>query len=238
MEESFPNDTFNNIGAIIFYKKEIDINKLEKIFNIVLNNNDAFRIRIGYDNGKYYQYKGEYSNKHFKILNFKDDREGYEKWHKEHIKENLFKCDEELFRVTFVIRYDGVLASSVLVHHLIADAYSLVSIMYSQVLNYVYLDNIESKYNSYFDFLETESEYLNNSKRFLKGSLYWNEKFKNFSGENIYQGKISDDLQGGILTKDIGMELTEKINTFCKDNNITASNDEEGIAEVIEKFVI
>lgn len=23
MEESFPNDTFNNIGAIIFYKKEI-----------------------------------------------------------------------------------------------------------------------------------------------------------------------------------------------------------------------
>ena len=33
MEESFPNDTYNNIGALFFYKKKVEIEELQKFFN-------------------------------------------------------------------------------------------------------------------------------------------------------------------------------------------------------------
>lgn len=224
MEESYPKDSFNNIGGLILFRDKFDFTFLQETINDILEKNDVFNLRISVKDGEYYQYRVEYEPRQFTILDFTNNAVAYQKWCSEIMQEPLYFMDCELYRVKLFIHPDGRYGHAFIMHHLLADAYSFISIYLKSLLFKLYFNNNKLETYSYIDYVTKEQEYLNNSVRFQKDCTYWNEKVKEFCGENAFPGQISGNLESSSYNVNLGKECTEIINSFCVNHGIYPYN--------------
>lgn len=221
VEQLNPNTTINNIYGTLSIKKSLDLNILKNAINKIIENNDALRIRIDEIDSKPMQYIHEFEYEDLPVY-FIDANE------KEKIQNIIRTISLEHINILNNKLYDFRIIYSptevtlcVKMHHLIADAWSMAQ-LFVEHLNYFYekLENhlIAEPKPSYISYIEKNNNYIN-SEKFTKDKLFWENYVSDLNCENQYH--IPKQKKCNRKTKSLGNDLYDKINKYCKTNNIT-----------------
>ncbi|MBU3179085.1 hypothetical protein KPL47_22575, partial [Clostridium estertheticum] len=226
MENYYSNDTFNNISGVLVFKNNISKTTIEKAVKTLICNNEAFRLRITQKDGQYYQYISKFKPKNLEYEDFKDNVETYKHWINNEKNQYLFKYDEDLFVAKLFRTPEGDNSIILTTHHLIHDAYSLISVFSNKLLDYIY-NNIEQSGDlvsySYKRYVDNEEVYLKSDK-FDKDSVFWNRKISEYGGVALYGNGYNNDLKAGTIVYDLGEAFTRKMKKYCSENKISIFN--------------
>ena len=180
LTEQFYSDTcINNICGTAIIKDKIDFALLEKSINILIQNNDSFRLRLDIVDNQVKQYLSSY--RPFKVdvvdVSSKEDLHCLESslMEKQFLLYNSRLFEFKMFR--FAEGNGGFMAN---IHHLISDSWTLGLLSKEVVRIYsCLLKNEEITFSnefSYIDYINSEREYLKSDK-FIKDKEYWNNIF-------------------------------------------------------------
>ncbi len=250
-EEFYKGTSIENIAGTANIANKVDFEKFIKAINIFIEKNDSFRLKFINENNIIKQYVDEFKNFSFDIISVNDEKD-VKRIEKELAETPLEILNSFLFKFKLFKYPDGRGGFVIVLHHLIADAWSC-GIIISEIIN-IYDDLLENKdislepAPSYIDYIEAENKYLN-SEKFEDDKKFWNNLFPTVpevatipslaSGKN----KISSAAKRKLFT--IPSETMELINAFCKENKISAFNFFMGIFSVylsrvsgLDNFVI
>ena len=230
-EQFYKNTAVNNICGTAIIDSVLDFDALNQAINTVVKENDIFRLVLTKKSGEIKQFKAEYKETNFEVIDIKD-------------KSEVCKIEDALMKKAFnllesdlyefkMFRFENGCGGFLLnVHHIISDGWTLglvcrkIMKAYSNIkTNEVSDENIEY---SYLDYAESENEYINSTK-FLKDKTYWEELF---SG-NINPAILPSDNQeksaelsclGERLSFSISKAKMKLINEYCVKNKITVFN--------------
>lgn len=216
------NSPLHNIGGCLKISKSINVEKLKETINIVINKNEALRLRFTEKDGQPVQYISDFKEELIDFLdfsNFDQPQIEYEKWSKS-IFEKAFKLENSKLYYFGIYKINereyGILLN---IHHIISDGWS-ISLIEKQICE-IYSKLVkneticQNEYYSYIDFIKEEKEYLN-SDRFAKNKSFWNEKFNSVPEEFLYN--TSNSLEGKRESFNIGNDLSKKISRFVEDS--------------------
>lgn len=170
----FKNTSVQNIGGYMIFEKRIEYDILNKAFNRLLENADALRIRIVGKNNEAIQEFKEYKYEPLENAGVIDDiDEKCNQW-----MTTPFNIYDKLYAFRY-FEYTGKCGLSIILHHLISDAWS-IALVVSKMVEYYneFLNNesVESSIPSYSLFLDKEQEYFNSDK-YKKDMDFWNDRF-------------------------------------------------------------
>lgn len=224
-EKFYPNTSIGNICGTFFIDEELNVEILEKTINFFIKNNDALRAKITLVNGEPFQYIEPYKELKFKQINFSNENE-FEEYKIAFSKQTFSLIDAPLFKFEIFKLKNGKGGYILCAHHTICDAWSLKLLLnksreyYSKLLKKLPLE--EENQNSYIDFVKSEKVY-ENSEKYLKDKAYWEDIFSsipeniNFSESNY----TKDITKANRFVVKLSLELSDKINKFCKDKKIS-----------------
>jgi amino acid adenylation domain-containing protein/non-ribosomal peptide synthase protein (TIGR01720 family) len=180
----------SNIGYLIQFKGEYDLNLLAQAIKYVVKANDSLLLRFkftGADKGEPVQYIPEYEEIPVEIIEAESEEELYKKIEKIH-RERFditakFHCSFVVFSINKKIC--GFFEKA---HHMVADGISAIIVARETIETYQKLANKEfkeiSKEISYLDFIEAEKQFIG-SEKYNKDKEYWLQRFDDFEGEEI-----------------------------------------------------
>lgn len=179
MQSIYHDTGLYNIAGSVDIFADTSIEKLEKALQHIIQNNDAFYIRIDNQDGNAVQYFSEFENGNVDYFDFsgEDDPHSYcMMWQKEESKKPFKFYNSPLYYFA-VYRIDEThIGYYVKIHHIIADGWSL-KLMAEQIAQY--LDGNLGTAANRFSFRESipqESSYLQ-SLRFIRDKNFWNDMF-------------------------------------------------------------
>jgi len=214
-------------GGTLFFKTKLDFKSLEKAVNILIENNDAIRIRIVDQQNKLMQYIAPYEYYKMDFVDFsgKTDEEVHKiitRW----METPFCLYDSNLFDIKLVRMNNGDEGGFLKFHHIISDAWS-VSLFCSQVMKiYKSLINKEqfNLYNVYYvNFIESEREYFS-SPKYQKDAEFWKEKFKMKPNLCFIKHGVTHAIHDSAAKREsflLDEKDTSRVNTFCKNNRIS-----------------
>ncbi|HCC07991.1 MAG TPA: hypothetical protein DEP72_07555 [Clostridiales bacterium] len=221
------NTPVNNIVGSVKYEKDMDIDLLEKSINILIQKNDAFRIRIIEKEGQPLQYIKEYEYEKIRIMDFTGytDEKEEETINKE-VQKPFNIMDSKLYDFAILMYNDGSKGFYINAHHMITDAMSMAHIGSRITEIYVIISSDDEKqeilYPRYTEFIEKQTEYKI-SKRFDKDKEYWSKKFETFPEftelKNYNTEKVS--LKSGRNIYKVPRHLTKAFHHYCKTHGVT-----------------
>lgn len=231
-EKFYKNTSVNNVCGTAIINEAVNFEVLQKAVNIVVKENDNFRIQLIQDKGEVKQYIKAYEPIDFKIVDIKtkSNLENYEKALARkpfNIYEDKYLFCIKIFRLEN--NFGGFIVN---IHHIISDGWSLGLIsrkimkVYSELLNKTYEEKEESQ--TYFEYAENQKDYINSSK-FEKDKLYWKDLF----GKKINPAILPPDTGntghevscvGERLNFTISKSKMKQIIQFCQNNQITVFN--------------
>ena len=232
-EQYYSGTTINNICGTSIINSTLDFELLKKAINIVIKNNDSFQIHFKLENNNLKQFLSDYNYQNIEIIDIPD--ESYVSEIEKNVQKkkfDIFSQDNiyefKIFR--FSNNHGGFLLN---IHHLLADSWTLGLVCRQIIEKYVSLLNnevtdLEKKSPSYFDYINDEKEYLNSDK-FIKDEQYWLSVFNTIPNSAIIPSKNSCPTNeinccAKRNSYTISKDEMEKINIFCKDNNISTFN--------------
>ena len=231
MIEQFYNGTnINNICATVTINKDVDIEKLNKAINKMVQNNESFGLNFRIENGEIKQYFTEIKDVEFECFNLKG---------KEEVKKLAKETAEELFDIEgkklFVFKLykleNGYGGFVIMTHHLISDA-GTMSIITKEIIDTYYKlicgEPIKETEYSYKQYIVDEKEYIESSK-FTKAKQYWLENFSTIpevASIPVISKSSHEDSFGKSEREEfvINEELLGKISQFCTENKISNFN--------------
>ena len=226
-EQYYKNTAINNICGSILIEESVDLSILAQAINKFIETNDSFKLRIKIINGIPNQYFIENKIYDFEIFNFnnideiKNQAQAMVNTPFEILESQLF--DFRLFKLP-----NGFGGFIINAHHIISDAATFGMIGKEVMSNYSKLKNCEelvSKSFSYSDYIKSEQEYFS-SPRFEKDKIYWNELFSDLP--EVVSIPFSKNENNSIVANRIefmfNIDLLNRINEFCKINNISLYN--------------
>ena len=228
-EQYYENTTINNICGSLLIEENVDLNILNKAINVFIRNNDSFKLRFQQNGTELLQYfaKDKYIN--FDIIDIKNENQ-IEFFAKKIVNTKFDIIDSRVFDFKLFKLPSGFGGFIVNVHHIISDAATFSLIGTEIVQNYSKLiknDIIPDKTYSYIDYINDEKAYLESS-RFEKDVSYWNEILSKLpdvatipSNKSIHK---QNDFKANRIEYSFKSNLVEKINNFCKQNNISTFN--------------
>ena len=211
-EQYYTNSNINNICGTAIISCKINFNILEKAINIVIKNNDSFRIKFKKKNNSLEQYLTDYSFTPIELVNLNS-------------VDNVKKLEDTLLHKVFnlekntyefkMFKFPDLTGGFLLnIHHIVSDAWTLgltcrkIMQAYSNLLN-----NIEETYNekqSYIEYLNTENLYLN-SEKFIKDKEYWEKKYSNIPNLiNLPNSKNNSELSFSCEGNRISFVMSKK----------------------------
>ncbi|OGO87287.1 MAG: hypothetical protein A2Y24_05990 [Clostridiales bacterium GWE2_32_10] len=224
------NTSVNNIVGTVKYEKEMDIEKLEKAINILIEQNDALRIRVIERDGQPFQYIKDYTYEKIRILDYTGytDEQMEEAINSEAQKIfELFELvDTTLYDFAVVVYNDGRKGVYFKGHHFITDAMSIVNVCSKLTTIYSTLSREEELKSvgtfSYIEFIKREEEYKN-SKRFQKDKEYWLKKFETFPEFTELKAYNAEraDLKAGRNEYKVPKHLTKAFHEYCASHGVT-----------------
>ena len=179
-EKFFSGTSIAGISATVRLKTPIDFSVLEQAINLVIENNDSMRIRVCMVDNEPRQYVAPHE---FNKLEIRDFTAGGESdlyaWNIAMTRTPIFAEDENLYRFVLLKIDSNTCGYFVMLHHLISDAWSMITIG-NEIMRY-YLELQKGRADrtqkpSYLEYLEKENAYIN-SERYKNDAAFWREQF-------------------------------------------------------------
>ena len=228
-EQYFKGSSINNICGVAFIHEVVNFDLLKKAINLVVEHNENFNIRLCMENNEIKQYVADYFPFDIEIVNVLTDEDLVNvenNFVKQVLDTNSKLFDFKLFR--FPNGSGGFIPN---LHHLISDSWTLGLIAKEVVGTYANLvDGKEPDFSvvsSYSNYIEAEKEYIESDK-FKKDKVYWNSIFDTIPEPASIPAKKSDmdtfSCEASRITCTIPKEITESIQNFCKNANVSVFN--------------
>lgn len=227
-ENFYPNTSINNITATAIIQDRINFALFCDAINIFVEKHDSFRLKVILQDGEPKQLVESFSPISFNIASVHSDKDVENLANKmaNYVFDisNSMLCKFQLFK--FPDGHGGIV---LLVHHLIADAWSCGHFI-SEIID-IYdslLDNknIEIESFSYTDYIASENEYID-SPKFEKDKAFWMETFLNvpeLATIPSINGKDDFSTKAKRKTFKLPKETIDVISNFCKANKISLYN--------------
>lgn len=232
-EHFYKNTSINNICGTALINANLDFNVLKKAINLLVKNNDSFRIRTQTIQGETKQYVVEFEEFDVEIIDLNDESEV------ETVEKNLmkkrFSLDDGSNLYEFkIVRFKNNSGGFILnIHHFISDAWTLglvsrnIMKYYEAIINNTLEDN-ENIQETYVDYAENQSVYFNTPK-FIKDKKYWNDLYETIPESATLP---SDNTENTMALSCLGERLNfsipktkmKLIQEFCAQNKITVFN--------------
>lgn len=220
------NSDINNISGILIIKdRKFDKDTYTKTINLLVKNNQSFRMRIVLEKDVPKQYFENYKFFQPEIVDLsqKSKKQIDEYLEKEYHKPmNIF---EKLYEFKAIKFSDDVGAIFYRFNHIIGDAWSLIKMGTDAAK---YYEDIYKKANQnynenpdYTEFIESEKKYLQSDK-YKNDKEFWQNYLSGFRDPVIIKDinkKISNESRRYIVK--LNKKITSKINDFCKENRIS-----------------
>ena len=228
MEFYYSDTNICNICASGLIKENINIDLLKKAVNMVVRNNDSFRIQLTLENSNPMQYLVAYEPFDMDVVNV-SSMEDFRDLENSMVKEKFTLLNSPLFKFKLALFPNGYAAVILNIHHIISDSWSLgitikeiVNIYHSLIKKEEYV----SPTFSYIDFINSEKNY-EDSKKYLKDKEFWKNYLSDFS--NVVSipsisrktNNISTSRKASRSTYYIDSNLMSKINEYCKSNKLS-----------------
>ena len=153
----FPEETFQNIGGYVIFNQHVSMDRLNEAYNILLKQYDAYRIRLTKRDGSYGQYIVPYEPETLELQEFTGREEEFGEFLKAFRRRILFQCDAPLYQMTAVKIPDGRIGVALVIHHMIADGYTLIQHGLTKILKLCISEDEEMhEAYSYTDFIEAQ----------------------------------------------------------------------------------
>lgn len=226
----FKNTSVQNIGGYMIFEKKIEYDVLNKAFNRLLENADGLRIKISTKNNEaiqeFKEYKYEPLENAGKVT---DIDEKCNQW-----MTTPFNIYDKLYAFRY-FEYNGKCGLSIILHHLISDAWS-IALVVSKIVEYYdgFLKNedVESSMPSYSLFLYKEQEYFKSDK-YKKDMAFWDDKFSEKPAfVSFTQNTTSKNPAGKRKKFVIKKEFRDEIEEYCNQNKISVAIFFEAILSV------
>lgn len=225
--EKFYKDTsIANVSGTGKIDEIVDFNMLEKAINIVVERNDALRIRIKIQNNKPMQYFDKYEFFHVDCVLVKNEEEA-EKKIQDLVTTHINVLNEKLVKFIMFKFPNGKGGFNIVGNHIISDAWSSARVC-SEVIN-VYSKLIKNESvddtleSSYIDYINSETEYLNSDK-YIKDKEFWEQRFnKQYETAKVIPNNDEKTINSKAKRKEIKISklITKQINEYCKINRIS-----------------
>lgn len=232
--ENYYNGTpVNNVCGTCIFHSVLNFELLRDALNMLIQNNDSFRLHFELKHGETYQYLEPSVSYNIEIVDVTDmadvdniEAEFQKKVYNIFSSENAF--DFKIFR--FPNNQGGYVVQ---IHHLFSDSWTLglvahkVAEYYNLLLNEQH--NLESTKNySYVDYISEENIYINSDK-FKKDEEYWNSTFSTIPETATIHSKFNvsgsqTDCKANRAKFSISKDNMNDISSFCKANNISVFN--------------
>ncbi len=227
LEKTFPNTSMNIVAGTLRLKTQVDFSLLGKAIQLVIQNNDAMRLRIIEKNGQPQQYIAEFNPKEIDFYDFsqKNGLDNLFTWDEAQTKIPFRLIDSDLFYFALIKISDHDGGVYIKTHHLISDAWSM-SIVADQIMQYYSeLQSsalIDNNNPSYMDILDREDIYFN-SDRVQIDQEYWAEKFLKYPEPVRLKLQNSNHISTKAKRKTLvtPLKLSNKIQQYCRENNVT-----------------
>lgn len=224
-QQFYENSTINNIAGDLRIDVPCDFGKLEQALNMVIKNNDAYRLKMAITDEGVRQYIEEYKYEKIPIVEVNNISE-LEKIEEEFVKEPFSVIEKSLYNIKLAKLPDGKGVILLNLHHLVSDAWTMILFLnevYKYYIELVGEKNTEKfeKNPSYIEFIKDQNEYLKDSS-FQKDKEFWENKF------SVLPDLISfkSDVNSGITSKrkefTIDIETMKKVNEVCNKNKLSA----------------
>ena len=226
-EQFFKNTPINNICSYAVIHENLNFDVLKKAINLVVKQNDAFRLQFCLQNNEIMQYVKEYKEFDIEIIDLVNEKQ-LQKLEKDLSNEIFDIFNSDLYLVKLIQFPDHSGAVLLNVHHLIADSWGMGLAIKEILKNYRALlknEKYEPKF-SYIDYIKSENEYIESSI-FTKDAEYWKEIFKTIPEQatipSLKNSKTSSNAAKR-LSFTLGTNIMKKINSVCSENKISVFN--------------
>lgn len=226
-EQFFNKTPINNICSYAVVHEVLDFDILKKAINLMVKQNDAFRLQFCLQNNEIMQYVKEYKEFDIEIIDLVNEKQ-LQKLEQD-LSNQLFDIfNSDLYLVKLIQFPDNSGAILLNVHHLIGDSWSMGLAVKEILKNYRMLLKSEdyTPHFSYINYIKSENDYIE-SNSFEKDKEYWAEKFKTIpmqaSIPSLKNSK-SNSNSAKRISYTLNKNIMEKINSVCSENKISVFN--------------
>ncbi len=227
LENFYKGTPINNLVGYVIFNEIVDYGAMVTALNYYLNENEIVRAKIVNKDGEVYQEIQDFESVKPKIYNFdKKSKEEIDCFINDYA-EIPIDISKSMFEFNILYVPENKTIVLVKFHHLVADAWSFISLFMNEMVEYYYKilnkENIEetkeeSKYNI---LLEREEEY-NSSSKYQKDREFWQEEMKNLENYSVMKSSnIKYSNKAKRIVRVIEKEDYKKISAFCKENKIS-----------------
>ncbi len=226
MEKLYPSVSMGNICATLRVLTAVDYGLLERAVNLVLEKNDALRLRVVEENGQALQYVANYSYQKLEFFDFSEDINALYRWDEVQTAVPFEVVDSELcyFALVKVGATDGGVYMKM--HHLICDAWSII-LCGNQIIDYYTklkagVPVPAGNKPSFLDAIGQEQRYKE-SGRFGKDRQFWLEKFADWQEATVLKNRKTGPISTVARRKTLLLpqKLCHKIREHCGQNNVS-----------------
>ncbi len=226
-EKLYPNTSIGIIAATLKIQGDVDYDLLEKAINYAIKKNDTFRIKIVEIEGNPYQFITPFKYQSIELVDFSDCaiEEMYE-WDTKQAQTPLDINNLEFLKFYFIKMGKNYGGFFIKIHHILADAWSIIILANEVMKFYNDLRNSRSiddqSFPSYMEYIQSEKHYLE-SERFLKDRLFWNEMFYDIPETSVLKVRKSNSIDTNAKRKTfiLPTKLCSKLHQYCKDHKIS-----------------
>ena len=222
-EQFYNGSNINNITGYLKISKNANLKALEQAFNIFVQKNDSFKIKISLENNSPKQFFDAYKYQNIEVLNLNNETD-LESFENNFPLKTISVLDNFLFLTKLLSFPDGSGILVLTTHHLISDAWTMTLCLEQIYDNYQKIINneiISQESNpSYLEFIQSQEKYMNSDK-FIADKDYWEEKFKTLPGILSFKNGSKTSLNANRKICDFDSDLLNSINEFCKNHNIS-----------------
>ena len=214
-------------AATAIIRKEIDFALMNEAINLVIQYNDALRLRLVNHNGTPQQYFADFVHKNFDVMDFsyENGEKDFKEWEKEMTETPFTLIDTELFYFAMVKLGEHKNICYFKFHHMITDAWGIVLVIrktlkvYWQLIHGILPDTIKEP--SFIDHINDELQYLA-SERFEKHKEFWSDVFETVPEFiSMTDNKGFKSLAGKRKSYLLSQSLSTKLHSFCKLNKVS-----------------
>jgi len=224
----YPGTSQAVLSGTAIIRTDVDFALMNEAINLVVQKNDALRIRLINHNGVPMQYFADFVPKTYEFLDFsyENGEQDYSQWEQKMAETPIKFINSELFDVFMVKLNEYKNICFFKFHHIISDAWSVVLVVRKTMLEYWQLRHGISgditNEGSFKDHISDELQYMS-SDRFIKHKEFWSSVFDTAPEFISMTGnKGFNSLDGRRKSYVLSRSLSTKLLSFCESNKISA----------------
>lgn len=223
----YPGTSQAVLSASALIREEMNFLLMNEAINLVIQHNDALRIRFVKHNGAPQQYFADFVYKNFEIIDFsyENGEIDYNQWERKMSETPFTLIDTDLFCFTMVKLGENKNICNYRFHHGITDAWGGALVIkktmkeYWQLLHGLRPENNEEP--SYLDHINDELDYLA-SEQFEKHKKFWAGVFDTVPDFiSFTDSKVFNNLAGKRKSYVLSQSISSKLHRFCQSNRVS-----------------